>query len=745
MPACFDPISFRAVRPTARLLRLAILPAALAAAMAAALPASAQQADPDAAATVSKVEVKRSYDARRDDTTGRIVVKHDDLVCFGDVNLLDVLKRLPGVTVSGSAGRGGEIRMQGLGGGYTQLLIDGERPPEGMALDTLAPQSIERIELLRAASAEYSTQSIAGTINIVLRKLPKAPERMINLGYGAGHDTRSPQASLHLADRAGRLSYSLDGDALHDHFRGDVPSREDAQDGAGHPVLLRTTAGHEDGSIATLNLLPRLGWTLDGGDTLGLESVVNVNRFNVDVRAPTSTLLGDAPPYPDTRIAMHNVHDALRSELHWVHGFGSGAQLDGKFGGSASRNDNTSERAAGGNPAVRPLAQTIAARGHDTGLQTTGKLTVPLWDGHALAAGWEGGADRRTDTRRESSTTGDAGALSTTDDTRHYAGTIARLAAYAQDEWNVTPRWSMYAGARWEGVRIHATGDDFGATRTRASVFSPVLQTLYTLDAASPDAPPRDQLRLALARTYKAPTMDQLLPHRYPSVNNSQVEPDTIGNPNLRPELALGVDAAWEHNWAEGALLSLSASARRIDGTTRDLVSFDGTRWISRPANAGRAHTESLQLETNFPLPALLAAAPPVTVRTNVARNWSRVDAVPGPDNRVDGQTPLSANLGLDTTRGTLTFGANFGFKAGGTVRIAANQTAYLAVRHDLDAYLAWKLDAQRMLRISAQNLLGQDMVNERSYLDTASGTLLRNRIVNVGNPSLRVALESRF
>ena len=728
-----------------RPLRLALLTAALAAACT----AQAQQAGLEAGAPVPTVEVKRSHDARRDDTPGRIVVKHDDLMRYGDTNLLDVLKRLPGVTVIGSAGGGsrlgGDIRMQGLGGGYTQVLIDGQRPPEGMVVGTLAPDAIERIELLRAASAEVSTQSIAGTINIVLRKQPKSRERTFKLGYGAGHDTRGPQAALHLADRGERTSYSLDADALHDRFRGDVPSREDAYDGVGRPVLVRATAGHEDGRLSTLNLVPRLGWTFEDGDTLGLESVVNLNRFKVDVRAPTTTLLGDAPPYPDTRIALRNARDALRSELHWVHGFASGARLDARFGGSASRNDDTSDRAAGGNPAVGPLAQTIDSRGGDAGLQSTGKLTVPLWDGHALAAGWDGSADRRTDTRRERDA---AGAASTVEDLRRYAGRIARLAAYAQDEWNVTPRWSMYAGVRREDVRIHATGSDFGDARMRASVFSPVLQTLYKLAASTsdaPDAPPRDQLRLALSRTYKAPTMDQLLPHRYTSVNNSQVEPDTIGNPDLKPELALGVDAAWEHNWAAGALLSLSGSLRRIDGTTRDLVGFDGARWISQPANIGQTRTASLQLEADFPLPMLLPMAPPIAVRLNVARNWSRVDGVPGPDNRIDGQTPLSGNLGLDYQRGALALGGTLGFRDGATVRLAANQTAWLNGRRDLDVYAAWKLDARRQLRIAAQNLLGQDTVNERSYLDTASDMLLRNRIVNVGAPSLRATIESRF
>jgi outer membrane receptor for ferrienterochelin and colicins len=111
-----------------RLLRLAILPAALGAAFA----AHAQQAAVPAGAPTPRVEVQgsaASYDARRDDTAMKIVVGHDEIVRYGDTNLLEVLKRIPGVTVNGAAGRGGEVRMQGLGSGYTQVLVNGERPP----------------------------------------------------------------------------------------------------------------------------------------------------------------------------------------------------------------------------------------------------------------------------------------------------------------------------------------------------------------------------------------------------------------------------------------------------------------------------------------------------------------------------------------------------------------------------------------------------------------------------------------
>jgi outer membrane receptor for ferrienterochelin and colicins len=737
------PLSARSSRP-ARPLRLAFIPAALAGA----LVVHAQEAPPAGQAQVHVQGKADAYDPRRDDTAMKFVIRREDIARYGDTSLLDVLKRIPGVTVSGSAGRNGEIRMQGLGSGYTQVLIDGQAPPAGMAVETLAPDTIERIEVLRAASAELPTQSIAGTINIVLRKVgrnavarndARKPERDLKLGYGIGRDTRSPNASLRLAERANGFAYELAGSLVHDDFRGEVPSIEQAYDAAGRQTLLRTTAGHEDGGMTTLNLAPRLEWDLGQGDSLGWESFVNLNRFRVLANTPTTTLLGDAPPYPDKRIDMRNRNDALRSELHWMHGLASGARLDARLGASASRTDNTSERDAGGNPVVGPLQRSIDSRGRDAGLVSTGKLTVPLVAGHALAAGWDGAWDRRTDTRREVDTLHPGLPVPDGDDA--YAGHVARIAAYAQDEWNLTPRWSAYLGGRWEGVRIDLDGTGFGTSRSTSSVFSPVLQTLYKL---VDEKDRHDGLRLALARTYRAPGLDQLIPHRTTSINNSQVEPDTEGTPYLKPELALGLDAAWEHSWAEGALLSLSASTRHIDDVARTLVQFDGSRWVALPVNYGRARSSSLQLETSFPLPTVFAAAPPIELRANVARNWSRLDAVPGPDNRLERQTPLSANLGLDWHGGRVDAGASFGFQSGGPVRVSVNQIAYQNVKRDLELYALFKLAPGYQLRITGANLLGQDMVNEASYLNP-DGTLLRNRLVNVGHASLKMMLESRF
>jgi len=129
--------------------------------------------------TVQKVVIDggRTDDVRRQSTAAKLIFGREELDRNGDTSLGEVLKRLPGVTIGGRPGRGGDIRMRGMGSGYTQILINGERAPRGFSMDSLSPDQVERIEVIRGAVAEYSTQAIAGTINIVLREDYKQKER----------------------------------------------------------------------------------------------------------------------------------------------------------------------------------------------------------------------------------------------------------------------------------------------------------------------------------------------------------------------------------------------------------------------------------------------------------------------------------------------------------------------------------------------------------------------------------------
>lgn len=715
--------------------------------------ASAQQATPDAnpatpaapvdpAPAVQKVDVKGSgYDPRRDDTASKMVVGSEEILKYGDTNVTDVLKRLPGITVTGAAGRtGGEIRMRGLGSGYTQILLNGERAPAGFSLDTLSPDVIERIEILHAASAEYSTQSIAGTINVVLKKAVKTAQRELKLGLAGSRDSFSPTVNLQLSDRDGNFSYSMAGSLYRYDYHYDNPALELGYLPDGRQNLLRRTTGSGDGRPEGINLSPRLNWTLKSGDTVTAQFFVNVGRGEHRNVSRADTELGARPDY-DTNTGNSSNHNAMvRSDLTWMHKLDGGARLELKLGATGARNTSDSLQRGYIDGAGLALERAVGVKATENGISSTGKYSTPLVPGHALSMGWDGAFTEREEERCQREAQLGAGRPPFNSD-EDYDALVRRLALFAQDDWEITPRWSMYAGVRWEGIDTRSTGESFDAVRQRTSVWSPLLQTLWKLPSTR-----GDQIRLALTRTYKAQPASSLIPRRNTSTNNSQTDPDREGNPNLKPELALGVDASYEHYWAQGALLSARASARRIDGYTRQGLLLIDERWVSTPVNDGRANTQTVELEAKFPLRAVLSTtAPAVDVRASISRNWSQVDQVPGPNNRLDQQTPISGNFGLDykTADGILSAGGSFNFRNGGPVRITQQQSAYTTPRRDLDLYALWKFNPKNQLRLAVSNLLAQDFESNTVYSD-ANGVIARNAI-SPSSPQARATMEMKF
>ena len=144
---------------------------------------------------MGRVEIKSNRDnvteERRQSTAAKIVIGREELDKQGDGTVGEVLKRLPGVTIQGAPGRGGAIRMRGLGGGYTQILLDGQRVPPGFSVESLTPEMVEKIEIMRAPTAETGARAIAGTINIVLREGMNANPDDLKFGSSFEHGQRS--------------------------------------------------------------------------------------------------------------------------------------------------------------------------------------------------------------------------------------------------------------------------------------------------------------------------------------------------------------------------------------------------------------------------------------------------------------------------------------------------------------------------------------------------------------------------
>ena len=184
---------------------------------------------------------------------------------------------------------------------------------------------------------------------------------------------------------------------------------------------------------------------------------------------------------------------------------------------------------------------------------------------------------------------------------------------------------------------------------------------------------------------------------------------------------------------------------RRIEDYTRTATFLDGDRWVSMSTNTGTASTRGVEFDAKFPLRSIMKDAPEIDVRANLSFNSSTVDSVPGPNNRLDSQTPVSANFGIDYKLPTmpLTLGGNLSFQNGGLVQISVNQSAYSIPKRVVDLYALWKFDNKTNLRLAFGNSLHQDNISSSTYRD-ANGTLVRSSI-SPTNVSVRLNLEHKF
>jgi outer membrane receptor protein involved in Fe transport len=198
------------------------------------------------------------------------------------------------------------------------------------------------------------------------------------------------------------------------------------------------------------------------------------------------------------------------------------------------------------------------------------------------------------------------------------------------------------------------------------------------------------------------------------------------GNPLLRPELAWGLDVAYESYFGRDGVVSISAYARRIRDVMLQQLWVENGKWISTPVNGGGARVHGIEFDARIPVAALRPGWPAMDLRANLGRNWSRVDDLPAPDNRLAAQAPLSANLGADLRfKSSVTAGINFHVVSGNVARLTPALTTQTAILRELDTYVAW--NAWRgQWRLSASDMLHQTRRDGQRFDD---GNTLNDRM----------------
>lgn len=698
--------------------------------------ALAQAPSPAAVSTdLGQVEIRgtRNTDteARQESTASKIVIGREEIEKQGDATLGDVLKRLPGVTVQGAPGRGGAIRMRGLGGGYTQILLDGERMPPGFSVDTLTSEQVERIEILRAPTAETGARAIAGTINIVLREGRKATPDDLKITrsqeHGQGSNMLNWVRNLDTAPLSGTFTLSaMDTRRADESVTEILSTYRDPQERVSESV------GHRQG----LHANARLQWKGEQGKTLTLTPFLIYSEYaaqgRIDARRLSSMAITDT-----ALIDNESRYAAARLNGQWSQRLSADDRLEVRFGLGQAKFDQHIMQSVTTSTGLLSNALD-EQRFTDRSTSLNGKWTRVLDNGHQWVSGLEHEGVRRVE---EAS----AGAG---DESGNLKARTVRWAAYTQDEFKINPNWSAYAGVRYESILTEGQVLE-DLKRNKSQVLTPLLHALW-----KPDPAKRDQVRMSLTRSYKTPTLyNMVAPLRYSRDypfpgNNVPTQPDRVGNPDLKPELATGIDLGFERYLEAGGVLSATVFSRNI----RDLIRYQttttcvtgGARCVSSPQNVGDAITQGVELEAKFRLNQALAQAWPVDIRSNVSFFRSKVKEVPGPDNRLDQQPSMTANLGGDyRLRGMpLTLGGNLNWNPDYDTRRSQEQWTYQGVKRVLDVYGQWRFSSATALRLTVSNLVPRNYETASTFVTGAQHETAKTTDRNWRNIQLRLEMK---
>ena len=689
---------------------------------------------------MGRVEIKSNRDneteVRRQSTAAKIVIGREELDKQGDSTLGEVLKRLPGVTIQGAPGRGGGIRMRGLGGGYTQILMDGQRVPPGFSIESITPDMVEKVEILRAPTAETGARAIAGTINIVLREGVRTNPDDLKVGSSFEHGHRSDSVNWTHNIKSEGLNGTMTLSAMN-AWRPEDNDALTVTDATGLSTtrLSRNTLnlGHREG----MNANARLMWRGEEGRTLILMPFVVYSEYSSLGQIEEAKTINGGSPVSDSANTTNNSRFVLtRLNGQWNQRFSADSRFEFKFTlGQSEYNYRFSQVAAGNTGLFNSLQESQSFK--DLSQSWNGKLTQVLGNGHQLVSGMELEGVRRTEVAN----------AEVADDVGNMRARTQRWAAYTQDEWSINPKWSAHAGIRYESILTEGRNEE-GQKNNNSSVLTPLLHAVW-----KPIPESRDQVRMSLTRSYKTPTLFDLVGKTALSRDtNSPTRTDRISNPGLKPELAVGIDLAFERYLAGGGVLSANVFRRNISDLIRyvtteryDTVWAPGQRrFVSSPTNVGDAITQGLELEAKFALNQVWSEALPMDVRSNISFFNSKVLDVPPPDNRLDQQPKMTANLGADYRIRAipLTLGGNININPDYDTRRSLQQWRYQGAKRVADVYGVWKFNPATSLRLTISNLVPRDYLTGTRFEGNGISEKTNNNARNWQNVQLRLEMK---
>lgn len=702
------------------------------AALAAALLGAPAGASPAAASTpkLDKVEIysEAGESGERSVVAGKVILGRRLLERSNVSSVREVLLRDPAISVSAN----GRIGLLGLPG-YTEILLDGELPPQGLNPLTLPPAQVERIEIVRGASADTSLGAVAGTINVIRRAQRRALPLDLSgqIGLPAYNQSARVSAQTIWKDEATGRTLGLAVNGLRSRSV-QRSSLEEWGGGAQSEPAWRSgerSLGRQD----EINLSLRAGFKRGENDSLNLSTdllTAEIGSIALSDGMPGSSM-GQGMTRPTQSLSRWRwrTSPSVSQSLDWERKAEQGGvwQLRGVVRHELSLMETSGVSQWGAEP-----AQALENRASSQRRSGSLRLVRRGWElgDHKLQGGVEAEQARKIDQRMNTDETGVSFI-----DSLFSPTAVARsrdLAAWLQDEWSWSEDLSLKLGLR--GVhRVHRLDEGASRSQVQLRMLAPSINATWM-----PGEEGNHAISLGLSRGFKLPQAQQLsarprlnptspCPSRESCGGSRPQAPDRTGNPALQAERSWGLDLNLESNVREHSAASLGLAVRWIDqlvGETTRLESVlwsTAPRWVTRPVNLGRARTYAINLGFSL-VPRDWLTDIPRSLELTGALNWanSSVSTVPGPYNRLPDQTPFSARVGLKYQAKSMPLE----WRVEGLLhpthwwQDAAGMLRRYSVKRAWSSSGTWSFSATQKLTLKASNFLGETRVTESSWPD---------------------------
>lgn len=620
---------------------------------------------------------------RRQAATQKVVIERPEIEAMGALTISDVMGKLPGVD-AGTPGADGAmaLRSRGMVRDSVQILVDGERVHANARVaqgivGRLPSTELLRVEIIRGSSAEVGGNAPV-SVNLILAKPLSRDSTALKAAVGVRNGQPLLQTSFTKGGGDKGFTWLLPV-TLNHH---EMPALRTLARADSTGVLQND---REDTHRRTEEFVvsPRLTWKR-GSDNLTLAPVFfrSYGRGATEFARDDVTVPANDASRRDGEKSQ-NVFNRLRADgevlRQGIKYSGRLAFSDGYRHADAIRNGVT----AGG--LVTSSIEQMRRQERDL----SGAFRVDWSAGtHVLAAGVEHVLHRREESQINSSI---AVAES-------HSGRDRQRSLWLQDEWSPDPALTLTGGLRGEAVNYEVDGlaQDHGRLLPSLALrWEPAKLWV---------------VRSSLGAGMKPPQLAELTNQPVFSVNaNTPLEPDRRGNPGLRPERSVNLEAVLERYLPNDAgVFGVNAYLRHTEEFTERRVQLEGARWVDRPYNEGSARHWGLELDGKLRTDSLGWRG--ATLRAHLTLPRSRVEDARLGISRPARETPrYLLSGGYDQTLGERSLGVSFQHSGRVLTAVPGEQNFETRRRTVLDAYALQKLDAAFNLRLSLQNLLRAD------------------------------------